>query len=866
MKQLSVLLSLLFQLTTLQAQLSDNFNDGDLINNPGWNGDVTNFIVNANLQLQLNAPDAGSSTLSTAYEIPDSCIWEFYLKLDFAPSNANLLRVYLQSSNSDLLSGQGYYIEIGETGSNDAIKFYRQDGLANSTLLGMLSAGAVASQPALARMKIIRTGSGDWTFSVDYTGGNNPVTELLVTDDIYESGQAYFGFYCLYTATRKDKFYFDDVLCYSLVKDTKAPVFLSFDIVDEQNIDLIFDEKLNKSIVENPDNYLIQPGIGTPSNVQLDAVNQNIIHLEFSTPFVSPNSYKLSVLNITDVAANVLGSFDINFNYIAASPPDVNDLVINEILADPTPEVGLPPYEFLELYNNSSKQLSLNGLKLSDGSSTSTLPGFVLGPAEYLILCNKSDTNSFKIFGKTLGISSFPSLNNSGDIITLSDQNGKFINTAYYNDSFYANAIKKEGGWSLELINPSNLCLGDENWAASVSPIGGTPGQKNSVFNNTPDLTAPLITEVIASDLNTVEVKFNEKISADAALKISLFKISPDIIIGQSSISSDQKSLTINMSTELISGITYTLELAPGFTDCAGNATTKTQSIQFSLPGAPEIHDIVINEILFNPRSGGYDFIELYNRSGKIFNLSDFSIANASNDIKQINDAKLFYPGQYIVLTESPDNIKNEYFVKDSNLLYLVDLPSFNDDNGEVSIVYHKSIPGKIIDSFSYDESFHYTLLNNKEGVSLERINPEVFLSGTTNWHSASSTAGFATPTYKNSQFSLNIQPESGSFTLSSDKISPDEDGFKDLVLINYKLESPGFTVNIDIYDSSGRKIKQLANNELAGSEGSFKWDGTTDESTKARLGIYIIFIEYFNLQGTVIQQKLPLVVAGKMN
>ena len=39
----------------LFAQVSDNFADGDLTNNPVWLGDAAHFTVNSESQLQLNA-------------------------------------------------------------------------------------------------------------------------------------------------------------------------------------------------------------------------------------------------------------------------------------------------------------------------------------------------------------------------------------------------------------------------------------------------------------------------------------------------------------------------------------------------------------------------------------------------------------------------------------------------------------------------------------------------------------------------------------------------------------------------------------------------------------------------------------------
>jgi len=111
MKQ--ILFSLLFTISSigLVAQLDENFSDGDFSNNPTWEGDVANFIVNADNQLQLNAPDGGTSALFTEVEIPDSTVWEMAVRLDFSPSGSNQLRIYLQTSTTDFAAANGYFLD-----------------------------------------------------------------------------------------------------------------------------------------------------------------------------------------------------------------------------------------------------------------------------------------------------------------------------------------------------------------------------------------------------------------------------------------------------------------------------------------------------------------------------------------------------------------------------------------------------------------------------------------------------------------------------------------------------------------------------------------------------------------------------------
>jgi hypothetical protein len=77
-------------------------------------------------------------------------------------------------------------------------------------------------------------------------------------------------------------------------------------------------------------------------------------------------------------------------------------------------------------------------------------------------------------------------------------------------------------------------------------------------------------------------------------------------------------------------------------------------------------------------------------------------------------------------------------------------LPSFPDDQGSVLLL---DAQGKELDMFSYKDDYHFPLLSNREGVSLERIDPASPSQNPANWHSASTDAGYGTPGYVNSQF-----------------------------------------------------------------------------------------------------------------
>ena len=65
----------------LQAQITDNFSDGELTSNPGWTGDISNFVLNAAGEMQWMEPAAGNSPLAVQGNISSINTWEFYSRM-----------------------------------------------------------------------------------------------------------------------------------------------------------------------------------------------------------------------------------------------------------------------------------------------------------------------------------------------------------------------------------------------------------------------------------------------------------------------------------------------------------------------------------------------------------------------------------------------------------------------------------------------------------------------------------------------------------------------------------------------------------------------------------------------------------------
>lgn len=853
----------------LPGQIMDNFSDGDLTANPAWQGDTANFRVTPAAELQLDAPDAGASALYLPIYHTGEATWELFTRLEFDPSNANRLRFYLQSDNENLTQGNGYFLAIGKDGSADAIEFFKQTNGTPAFLTAATLAG-VAIAPTL-RLKMTRDAAGWWTLFADYAGSVNFNQEFQFQDDEFGKGAWFSGFQCAYTATRKDKFFFDDVTL-PLMPDTEAPQLISTSLLSDTEIDLLFDEPLDAASASDVSNYLLDNSIGMPAEALPDVANPRLVHLVLTTPLTSMATYTLTINGLSDLSGNLVSNQTAVFTYTKIEAAAAYDLLINEIMADPTPSHGLPDAEYIELYNRSDKVIDLEGFRLSNGSAPQTFPQKLLFPDAYLIVCDNGDLDSMSVFGETLALPSFPALVNSGGTLSLTDPAGNLIHYVAYSLETYKDPFKQSGGYSLELVNPLAPCLGEENWRASANLTGGSPGMENSIFAPSPDTMGPDLQRVFASATSpeAVLLFFSKSLEKASAENPAHYSISNGVQVSSATLfPPESKVVRLQLASSLQPSVLYEVSVAHNVTDCIGNPVGSMDKATLALPDVVENQDIVINEILFNPRFGGFDFVEIYNRSGKIFNLGDLYLGNLRPGIDTVTAAvennRLLFPGEYAVLGENVADLQNRYAVNNPNFLIVNDLPAFNDDMGNVTLYRAQGAEVVVIDAFDYDENFHNPLLDDPSGVSLERINPDRPTQDPANWHSAASTAGFATPTYRNSQFFAGEPAAVDFFDLPDPVFSPDGDGFKDVLRIHYMTDQPGFVAQIRFFDSEGRLIKSLNDSELLGNEGFFTWDGDTDDGQKASIGIYVIWIQLFHPDGEVREFKKTCVVGGRI-
>jgi hypothetical protein len=865
MRKILLFLSVILFQYFAHAQFTENFKDGDFTANPAWTGDAALYKVNQDFQLQLNSTADGIAVLAASNSMLQDMEWNIWVKLSFAPSDNNLARIYLSSDQADLKGAlNGYYLKLGETGANDAIELVKQSGNAH-TVVCRGSNGFLAAAFSV-RIKVTRTAGSDWKIYADPLAGTHYQLQATGIDDTNTGGE-FLGVYSKYTSSNSTKFYFDDFYAGPLIVDTIAPEPISVSMESNTTLSVVFNEAVETATATNVTNYLITPGSLIPQSALPDIADPKIIHLDFTQNFTPDVPYSVFISNVKDLAGNMMILAQLSFSWHQVKTFDV---LINEIMADPSPPVNLPDAEYIELFNRSAYPVDLKNWVLAMGSSEKTFPQFIIPAGGYVILCDDGAKPLLESFGSVIDFSSF-SVTNTGGTITLNDNNGQFIHTVSYTDDWYRTNYKKDGGWSLELIDPLNPCGDAANWSASRNESGGTPGKLNSVNGLNPDLIPPLISRVGVIDAKHVTVWFTESCSNTAILDVKNYSVDYGIgnPIAVTAWNPDNKVVDLTLPSPISAGTTYTLTSTGSISDCAGNKLVTGTSARFAIPSEPMPDDIVINELLFDPVEGCVDFVEVCNRSSKVLELKNLILANydiLSQAITSYHEISthpyLVFPGDYFLLSTDSTLVKRIY--KTTNPLAFINMASFPVMNNEDGVVAISTKGGTVLDFIAYTAAMQYPLLTNVDGVSLERINPDRPSEDPTNWHSASESSGYGTPGYKNSQFG-NSSTDENEITLSPDIFSPDNDGYNDNLTIAYSFGTPGYNATITIYDAIGRNVRNLVSQELCGTSGAYSWDGITNDSHKASIGRYIVFVEIFDLDGNVKQYKKTTVLGGKL-
>lgn len=483
-----------------------------------------------------------------------------------------------------------------------------------------------------------------------------------------------------------------------------------------------------------------------------------------------------------------------------------------------------------------------------------------------MILCQDDDIDAFKGYGTAAGFRSFPTLTDAGKAIALIDNTGNLIDGIEYSSAWYRDDLKSDGGWTLELIDKRFPFSGEENWRASESSDGGTPGKVNSVTDDNPDHSFRGIDNVFPSDSCRILLKLTETVS-DLSDRLSGIRIDDNEIKQLKATDVLLKEFEIIPAQPLKSGKIYLFSLDSGVKDFAGNPAEKN-TFGFGIPFSPQNGEFQFNELLFNPYPDEPDFIEFVNCSRRVVDVADLKVASVNAETGDTSTAvclssenRCLLPDDFYVITTNRKKLAGRYFSSvEDKIFEIPDLPSMPDDKGHL-ILFNRKL--EVIDEVRYSEQMQFPLLQDSEGISLEKIRPDNSSGEKSFWQSASESLGWGTPGAPNSIYSPEPE-EVDNILLSSGKITPDNDGNEDFLVIDLRLKGTDNIVSVWVFDEIGTIVKRLTDNMLAGQKAPVVWDGTADDGKLVRTGIYILLIRAFDETGKVRYWKKVCTVIRK--
>jgi uncharacterized repeat protein (TIGR01451 family) len=544
----------------------------------------------------------------------------------------------------------------------------------------------------------------------------------------------------------------------------------------------------------------------------------------------------------------------------------VRSLIINEIMYRPSSN----QVEWIELFNPGVQSVDIQQWQFSDANTDSKITmcdSSLLIPGQgYLILAenNTIHTNYADISCDVLvPAQGFPALNNSGDVVSIYDLIGSIIDEVNY-QSFWGS----ESGVSLERISRDKASDLQSNWGLSQNPFGATPGSKNSVSPLDYDLALTEINYTPANPFPENEITFSFSIKNSGLLPVNGFQLTgyfdlnhdeifqPDEQIGDVFFTETPIKPEEIIQAEILyfisnSGVFNLLGKLQSAEDINPSNDSLISEISVAFPN----NVLVINEIMYSPLSEQPEWIEFYNRSDNEIDIQSWAFSDSDTSFKtQITKNYLPVPPKTFIILAQDSTIFNHFNLTNVFLSTPSPWPSLN-NSGDRIVLYDQN--KNIIDEVSY-----FDFWGGDNGLSLERINPNLASNDSSNWNTSANIYG-ATPGDLNSIF-VDVLPSGAQLSISPNPFSPDSDGRDDVTIISYELPFNLSQVQIKIYDIRGRLIKVLVNNQPSGVNNSTIWDGKDKNGNICRMGIYIVFLEAIHYQKGVVKSLKESVVLAK--
>lgn len=731
------------------SQVSEGFNDGELLHQPEWIGDTGRFIVNANKQLQSKLyPKSDTAFLATSNEYILNTVWEFYLQINVDPSTSNQLRIHLTSDKLSLDSlGNGYFLQVGETGANDSYDLYKKSGKSITKIIDGLPKSRERIDTLRAYIMIVHRTDGYWEVFSRSNHTASWTSEGFCYDRTFLKS-LYMGVSLRHTSTRTDKFILDQISVYPYEVDSLLPEISKAEVMDERTIRLTCSKEIDTTSFTDINSIKLNDRNASRIEFQTSSLTQFNVYFQENIPV--GNSI-LEVPVFKDIIGNTSSNIqNISIHYIPEIPLNKHSVFISEIMPDPSPAIDLPDVEYVELYNASDRDINLENWEYQCSNTKTKLPKHILKKNEFVILCKASDTSIMLLYGNCIGLKTWPTLVNSGAQLKLLEPKGKIIDEIHYETSWYKNNTKTNGGYSLEYIFPNKICEGIYAWQASGSERGGTPAKPNYNWEFPND--ALYVQQVEMLKDGNIFIRFNKTPDTSTSNLRSNYFIENLHLIPSKVIfaNAEKNELYLKFDTEFVHKNLYGISLKNIFT--CNKETLQENEFKVVYMNNDDTSKIRINEIYVDPfPSMGLaeaEYIELYNASENTIDLAGYSFVIGST--KYILPRYILRENEYVIICSANDTNSLKVYGKVIGINGMLSL------SNTVSSLTLTNKVDRIIDRITYRQSWYRDQTKIDGGWSIELVDPYNKCDFINKWSASVNVKG-GTPGQVNSIADFNI-------------------------------------------------------------------------------------------------------------
>lgn len=744
-----LVISFLFLVLHVTAQVEETFEEtfpAEACEYPAARWELSNeqpLADNASLHHAYDNTDAAIDAVSWPYEViieTEPLEWRFLIRYDYNPSSGNHWAFYLASSeDAKYMSAEnisnGLAIGVNLTGSDDTLRIWEvENGSFTPWLNTSINWQDNLEKGASINLKITLSETGKLSVFLK-DSEETSVMQLVGSKTLNQSiACEHIGFAYTYTSSADQLLWIDNLYCGPPVADTIRPSLSSWQIASPNSLQLFFSEPMDSASLNQIANYQLQQPELTISEIATVGPNPNSTTLTFANEIPENSPYKLNISGLKDPAQNVLNDTLLQFVRLIVHPYDI---VINEFMADPSPSIGLPDVEFIELYNTLPFSLSIENMVVSINDRDYLLPEKLIDSAGYLIISDSEYSERFSTYGNTLGIHSMASLNNSSGEIKLRDTAGVIMDSLQYYKFWYADEGKESGGWSLERIDPLNTCGASMNWRASEDLTGGTPGRINAVAGSNIDNQKPVLSSRTVMSPVQLNIAFSEPIRINTNSIIELNEKPPKYM------HSDERNqfFTLILEDTLTSPSENLLHLADIRDYCNNSIDESTVTITYYLP---KFGDVVISELMADPEPGQGlqygEYIELFNTSIYPIQLGGMVLSINNNPL--VLPEYLLSPSEYLMISA-------ERFMSSEEQKYIepLTLPAIPN---EAAIIELWNNQNELLHWVDYSVQWHTDNAKMEGGWALEMKNTSLPCQQQSNWGSSRNKEG-GTPAKPNS-------------------------------------------------------------------------------------------------------------------